>query len=226
LKNRLKLTVCLVLGMAAHITAFAADTLENWLPEQCHYHGEFTQTRTLKVLPQPLQSSGRFLFDCNAGVIWQTASPVSSTLIYTAVNTHFQINGLGESKLLKGIVHNHTATMLLALMAGNTRYLHRDFVAEPDAISDGGSVGTMTLIPKNAAIKRYLAHILLKKTSGTMEISLIRNPEESTLISTSGMTHFKTDSEQLCRELFGQESVACEGLYSPASLADALQTDR
>ena len=67
--------------------AFAADTnvfLTNWLAAQSTlktWTADFTQTRTLKTLKQPLRSNGRLIFAAPNNFRWQLGDPAQTIAI-------------------------------------------------------------------------------------------------------------------------------------------------
>lgn len=44
--------------------------------------GSFQQKKFIAVLPQPLHSSGRFHYQRNAGLLWETVEPIASRLVF------------------------------------------------------------------------------------------------------------------------------------------------
>lgn len=200
--------------------------LESWLPQTCQYHGKFEQTRTLEILPNPLQSSGVFLFDCQAGVIWRTDSPVTNAVIYTNQKRHFRVGSNNQVKQLKGVVHTNMSSMLQALMGGDVSHLTKNFTTQLITNQETAGVDNLILSPASTSIKRHLQEIQLQKEQETMTILLVNSETERTRISTSEITTFRRPGIEECREVFGIDSLTCEGLYFPAKLADELKTER
>ncbi len=218
--------VCLLVFLVLFEKALSSDLLENWLPQTCQYHGKFQQTRTLEALPNPLQSSGVFLFDCDAGIIWHTDTPVISSVIYTNQKQHFRISANTQGKLLKGLVHANMSSMLQALMGGDVTHLTKIFTVELIANPETDAAEELKLLPKSAALKRHLQEIQLQKTAAEMNIWLINDETKSTRISTLEIAEFQRPATEQCHHLFGADSLNCEALYFPAKLADAIKTER
>ena len=69
------------------VSAFAADTnafLTNWLAAQSQlktWTADFTQTRTIKTLKQPLRSQGKLIFAAPNNFRWQLGEPAQTIAI-------------------------------------------------------------------------------------------------------------------------------------------------
>ena len=219
-------TICFLAFLVLAEKSISSDVLEDWLPQTCQYHGKFQQTRTLDLLPNPLRSSGVFLFDCKAGVIWHTDQPIASSVVYTNQKHHFRISTDNQGKLLKGLVHANMSSMLQALMGGDVSHLTRNFTTQ--LTSNQGTTGAddLHLLPVNTSIKRHLQEIRLQKKALSMDILLVNNETKRTRISTSEISEFKRSGTEECQELFGIDSLACEALYFPIKLTDAIKAER
>jgi len=194
-----------------------AETIAPWLPRQCHYSGVFIQVRTLPSLPVPLHSNGAFLVNCEAGVIWQTLSPIGETIIYTSDNISFRISSQIEQ--LEGIVHQQMSTMLRALMGGRPEYLLQRFSAEIKS-------DTLVLIPISATVSRYFKQIELTRSDSGIEILLVNSDIANTRISVSETRPLEQPGYEACRSFFNTTSKACDALFSPAVTAESLGTER
>lgn len=84
--NALRRLLCAALLLVA-VGVQAADDLaadvRKRLDASPVLRGDFTQTRTLKGLRNPLVSRGDFLLAREKGIVWQTRQPFASTLVAT-----------------------------------------------------------------------------------------------------------------------------------------------
>ncbi len=213
--------LCLLATILLPAILRADESLQSWLPERCEYHGQFEQTRLLQELPSPLISNGRFFFDCQAGVIWQTETPIFNTTIYTKDGVNFRFGREGSVSLLKGLVHGNMSSSLRSLMAGNVSSLSEKFI-----IAQGSTGETeLELIPNRAAAKKHLQKVLLRRSGEGIEIDLVNSETTQTSISISEITEFQSSGSQVCQAIFTALPPICEGLYFPRKVMDAIQTD-
>ncbi|MBX2867279.1 MAG: outer-membrane lipoprotein carrier protein LolA [Acidiferrobacterales bacterium] len=199
----------------------AAESLQDWLPKSCQYHGEFEQNRVLEELPAPLRSTGRFLFDCRAGVIWHTETPVKNTTIYTSEDLNFRFDREGSVSALKGLVHRGMSTSLRALMGGDISSLNQNFTIVPEP--DDETV--VEFIPNQISARKHLQKILLRRSDNTIDIELVRNEKSNTAISILETSEFRFQGTEECASIFKKSPLLCESLYFPRKVMDMLQTD-
>ena len=195
-------------------TASANADLDSVLAKQCWFSGTFTQEKFLKGLPVPLKSDGKFLFDCDRGLIWHTASPIVDTKIYTISSSHFALNDKHEIEVLDSLIQTTIASLLLDIMSANTQAIANNF-----AIKRSGS-NSISLTPNSAFLKKGIQSILLKKglSKKALTIELVDNKSQSTRIH-SVETH-QSDSKQSalanCQTHFINK-LTCDILDNPSS---------
>ena len=196
------------------------NQLNSFLAQDCYYHGNFEQTRSLDFLPVPLVSSGSFVFSCDHGVVWQTLQPLFETVIYTTDSLHFRMQQHDRIDLLQGILHSNMATMLRAIMGGDTGLIENNFsVSTLDQ-------NNMSLTPRKATVAKYLHQIDLGKEPQGLSISMINSETESTRIVISELEVFTTLSFSQCEALFKATVLACKALFTPREVADAIGSQR
>lgn len=95
-----KLAATLLLsGMSvlASMPSLAATPSLEDITRQLHIsatlEGDFVQRKYLNILPHPLQSSGRFAFNADTGLVWETERPLHSKLTFSADGILQEQNG-------------------------------------------------------------------------------------------------------------------------------------
>lgn len=188
--------------------------LDNVLAKQCRFSGTFRQEKSLKGLPVPLKSNGRFLFDCDLGLIWHTATPITETKIYTMASTHFQLDDKREIDALDDVIQTTIAKLLLDIMSANQEAITKNFKINsinPNSVS---------LTPNNTFLKKGIQSILLNKMpeKNTLMIELIDQQSQSTRIYSveTQKNESKLASLSNCQSLFKNEPT-CDVFENPSS---------
>jgi hypothetical protein len=107
----------------------------------CKYTASFKQERNFDELENPVVSTGRFLFSCNRGLLWEVHIPIPDTRVYTKARLNFRIKRNAEVTQLHNIAESHTANLLLNFLGGNTEALKKDF----DLINDENAPDAVVL---------------------------------------------------------------------------------
>jgi len=188
--------------------------LENVLAKQCRFSGTFTQEKSLKGLPIPLKSNGSFLFDCDLGLIWHTATPITETKVYTMTSSHFQLDDKREIEALDDIIQTTIAKLLLDIMSADQEAITNSFKINS---IDQNSV---SLIPNSTFLKKGIQSILLNKIPqpNSLLIELIDLKSQNTRIHS--VETQKNESKQAslinCLSLFKNQPT-CDILENPSS---------
>lgn len=77
----MKFLPLLALLISPLVNAMTLDTLQQRFTEQPVVRAHFTQTRTIKDLPQPLKSAGNMLIARDRGLLWDQTSPFPMQLL-------------------------------------------------------------------------------------------------------------------------------------------------
>ncbi|MBX2810119.1 MAG: outer membrane lipoprotein carrier protein LolA [Cellvibrionaceae bacterium] len=192
--------------------------LHTILPDTCLFTGDFSQKKQLKGLPAPLTSSGNFLFFCDHGLIWNSLSPFSETLIYTDNNIHYQFDS-GGLHALAGNSHRALAKILIGLMESDHRYIEKNFNIASK--SNRNSENIIQLTPKKKFLKKAISHITLESAFNKNKLlfSIHQHTNESTEIVISNVNKIisadKTDVNQFCTEFFSFNQKPCDALRHP-----------
>lgn len=188
--------------------------LDTVLAKQCWFSGTFTQEKSLKGLPIPLTSDGQFLFDCERGLIWHTATPIIETKIYSLSSNHFDLNEKREIDVLDDVIQTTIAKMLLNIMSANTEAIANNFEITS---ADSNSVA---LIPNSGFIKKGIQSITLQKDleQNALTITLLDNQSQNTRIHSIETYKSESKSASLshCQSLFN-DAVTCDIFDKPSS---------
>ena len=185
---KLFLFICLAtLFASSYGWAQTADDELLLPPSSCVFSGDFKQSKHLKGLPAPIESSGQFFYHCDLGVIWKTISPIEETLVLTNIGESFIIEN-NQSKPLKSQQSKLLSELINGLMGANQQYINENFQIRKQSIT---TAEAFTLIPKKRRLKRGLKQIDLSFAAE----SLSSNSEEvliSILDRNKQWTHIKS----------------------------------
>lgn len=84
---------CALSVSPAFAAAPALDEITSQLQISETLAGEFVQRKFLSILPHPLQSSGRFAFQPDTGLEWETQQPLHSKLTFSTEGILQEQNG-------------------------------------------------------------------------------------------------------------------------------------
>ena len=89
----MKFLPLLALLISPFVSALTLDDLQQRFTEQPVIRAHFDQTRTIKDLPQPLQSQGQMLIARDQGLLWDQTSPFPMQLLLDDKRMVQVING-------------------------------------------------------------------------------------------------------------------------------------
>ncbi|QUN05717.1 outer membrane lipoprotein carrier protein LolA [Shewanella yunxiaonensis] len=135
--------------------------------------GSFQQTRWLRVLKQPLYSSGRFIFAPNEGMLWQQQQPFATTLILKQQQL-LQIDSQGQLSVQQTSDAPTALASLLpklmqALLAGNIEYLQQHFALYLQQQSSW----QLGLIAKDSQLKTVLPRLILSGEAQPQQLLML-----------------------------------------------------
>ncbi|MFZ5525812.1 MAG: outer membrane lipoprotein carrier protein LolA [Pseudomonadota bacterium] len=123
--------------------------------------GDFEQTKTIKGFKRPLVSRGTFVMARGRGVHWATREPFASTIVVTRDRIR-TLDAAGsntiETRQEPGL--RMVNDLLLALLAGDIKALASRF--QTDLVLDGARGWRLTLLPRDAALGRFVTRIELQ----------------------------------------------------------------
>ncbi|MBX2809802.1 MAG: outer membrane lipoprotein carrier protein LolA [Cellvibrionaceae bacterium] len=220
-------TACLLLISVSLAHSDDASLWHALLPDACFFTGDFSQKKQLAGLPAPLVSEGNFLFYCDSGLIWNSLSPFSESLIYTDNNIHYRFQ---KKRLqpLSGNAHKALAKILIALMRADTAYIDKHFAVSAQLPLDDDSLVHVTLKPKRKLLQKAVRYISLKKThQHRVLFSIHGHGDDATEITMSnvaavvatgvatGVEANNTDFYHHCMHFFDLGRTPCEALRYP-----------
>ena len=191
-------------------------TLQEMLPKDCHFSGEFQQKKQIKSLPVPLNSAGVFSYSCDYGLIWATQSPIQEALVFTKENLHFLVPDNITVENLEGVQHDFIAKLLLGLLSGDTGFIEKEF-----DISETPQSDSLLLKPKSTFVKRAINSVLLKKQpeGKSLSIKITDKNKQSTQIITKQSSQYanKDEFKQHCIREFND---TCDLLLDPERISN------
>lgn len=142
--------------------------------------GNFSQRKFLKVLRNPLLSSGRFIYHQQQGVLWQTQVPVASMLL---LNDNRLISTEGEQDLPVAV-----AKVFKALLGANFQALAPEFTMVGQ-VGNGQQPWQLNLTPKTDLLKKMFANIQLNGDSELRQLTLVEVNGNRTELLFSALEH-------------------------------------
>ena len=149
----------LALLISPFVNALTLDALQQRFTEQPVVRAHFTQTRTIKDLPQPLRSAGNMLIARDQGLLWDQTSPFPMQLLLDDKRMVQAINGQPPQIITaennpQMFQFNH---LLRALFQADRKVLEENFRVE---FSDlGAGRWTLRLTPTTTPLDKIFATI-------------------------------------------------------------------
>lgn len=148
-----------------HAQSPSPSSLPDWLTEAARrmdnaavIRGDFEQIKTIKGFKKPLLSRGRFLIARGQGIQWLTLEPFPSTLVVTRERLITVTEGgvqQMDARQEPGL--RAVNELLMAVLGGDLRALSKRF--QVDGALLGSQGWRMTLVPKDEALRRFIARI-------------------------------------------------------------------
>ncbi len=149
---------------------------------------DFVQTKHLEILSHPLVSKGRFAYRRPGDLRWEYASPLRSVLLATPNGVRRYVHREGRW------VPDASAKVeaVGAVLAEMNLWIRGDFERSKafDATLEPGSPARVKLAPKDAAMKRYIARVVLELGAAPGVIGAVvieEGPKASTRIEFSNV---------------------------------------
>lgn len=140
--------------------------------------GKFQQEKRLKFLTKPLISNGHFFYHQNQGVIWQTQTPVQSTLI---INDAAMLSDQGKQNLPPAF-----GSVFKALLGGEINTLAQNFIV---TAKQQAKSWQLELKPNNAMLQQAISTISISGDTEVREWELQETSGNLTSIQFSEITH-------------------------------------
>jgi len=155
----MKFLPLLALLISPLVNAMTLDTLQQRFTEQPVVRAHFTQTRTIKDLPQPLKSAGNMLIARDRGLLWDQTSPFPMQLLLDDKRMIQAINGQPPQIITaennpQMFQFNH---LLRALFQADRKVLEENFRVEFADL--GAGRWTLRLTPITTPLDKIFATI-------------------------------------------------------------------
>ncbi|MEX3021764.1 outer membrane lipoprotein carrier protein LolA [Kluyvera sp. STS39-E] len=181
----MKFLPLLMLLISPLVNALTLDTLQQRFTEQPVVRAHFTQTRTIKDMPQPLRSAGQMLIARDQGLLWDQTSPFPMQLLLDDKRMVQSINGQPPQTITaennpQMFQFNH---LLRALFQADRKVLEENFRVEFADLGDGR--WTLRLTPITTPLDKIFATIDLGGKTYLESIKLNDKQGDSTDIALS-----------------------------------------
>jgi hypothetical protein len=188
------LSVLALLTLSALANAFDLQQLSAQLAKPEVIHGQFTQEKHLRALPQPLISKGSFVLAKNHGLLW---------LLKTPLQQDYRISTKGIARRDDNgwqLLPNKSAgaeqnRLFLAVLQGDSSGLQRDFEL---ALSGDAQQWKLTLTPRSLLLKQVFNQINIDGGALVQTIELLETQGDSTVLrmQDSNASQPLSDAEQ------------------------------
>jgi hypothetical protein len=188
------LSVLALLTLSALANAFDLQQLSAQLAKPDVIHGQFTQEKHLRALPQPLISKGSFVLAKNHGLLW---------LLKTPLQQDYRISAKGIARRDDNgwqLLPNKSAgaeqnRLFLAVLQGDSSGLQRDFEL---ALSGDAQQWKLTLTPRSLLLKQVFNQINIDGGALVQTIELLETQGDSTVLrmQDSNASQPLSDAEQ------------------------------
>lgn len=173
---------------SARVQAQLPSALPDWLLEAARrmdsaavIRGDFEQTKAIKGFKKPLLSRGRFLIARGRGIQWLTQEPFPSTLVVTRERLMTVTDGgvqQMDARQEPGL--RAVNELLMAVLGGDLRALNARFQVEGSL--QGSQGWRMTLVPKDAALLRFIARIDMEGDRHVQQVRLLEGSGDESRI--------------------------------------------
>ena len=183
-----------LLTLSSLANAFDLQQLSEQLAKPDVIHGQFTQEKHLRALPQPLISKGSFVLAKNHGLLWLLKTPLQQDYRISAKGIARR-DATGWQLLPNKSAGAEQNRLFLAVLQGDSSGLQRDFEL---ALSGDAQKWQLTLTPRSVLLKQVFNQINISGGALVNTIELLETQGDSTVLrmqdSTAGQP--LSDAEQ------------------------------
>lgn len=122
-------------GEAAGNTEALIRALDERIAFEAEISGSFEQKKYISVLPEPLQSHGKFAYGHDSGLIWETLAPIANRLVFDKQGISQSVEGKTVWEIDGGQPAVVTITQVISSV------LAADWATLSEYFSIAGSVG-------------------------------------------------------------------------------------
>jgi hypothetical protein len=188
------LSVLALLTLSALANAFDLQQLSAQLAKPDVIHGQFTQEKHLRALPQPLISKGSFVLAKNHGLLWLLKTPLLQDYRISAKGIARRDDN-GWQLLPNKSAGAEQNRLFLAVLQGDSSGLQRDFEL---ALSGDAQQWKLTLTPRSLLLKQVFNQINIDGGTLVQTIELLETQGDSTVLrmQDSNASQPLSDAEQ------------------------------
>ncbi|MCO7035779.1 outer membrane lipoprotein carrier protein LolA [Pseudomonas carnis] len=166
----------LLLSFSAH--AFDLQQLSDQLAKPSVIHGNFTQEKHLRALPQPLVSKGTFVLAKDHGLLWLLKTPLQQDYRITSQGIARR-DANGWQLLPNKSAGAEQNRLFLAVLQGDSSGLQRDFDLQ---LQGEAQQWKLTLTPRSLLLKQVFTQINIDGGALVRTIELLETQGDSTLL--------------------------------------------
>lgn len=184
----------LLLSIPGLAHAFDLQQLSDHLAKPSVIHGNFTQEKHLRALPQPLTSKGTFVLAKDHGLLWLLKTPLQQDYRISA-NGIARRDANGWQLLPNKSAGAEQNRLFLAVLQGDSSGLQRDFELQ---LQGEAQQWKLTLIPRSLLLKQVFTQINIDGGELVQKIELLETQGDSTVLRMQDSTSSQhlSDAEQ------------------------------
>ncbi len=184
----------LLLGIPGFAQAFDLQQLSDQLAKPSVIHGNFTQEKHLRALPQPLVSKGTFVLAKDHGLLWLLKTPLQQDYRISAQGIA-RLDAAGWQLLPNKSAGAEQNRLFLAVLQGDSSGLQRDFELQ---LQGEAKQWKLTLIPRSLLLKQVFTQINIDGGELVQNIELLETQGDSTVLRMQDSTASQplSDAEQ------------------------------
>ncbi|MCR4539625.1 outer membrane lipoprotein carrier protein LolA [Pseudomonas sp. 18.1.10] len=168
----------LLLSVSGMAHAFDLQQLSDQLAKPSVIHGNFTQEKHLRALPQPLVSKGTFVLAKDHGLLWLLKTPLQQDYRISAQGIARR-DATGWQPLPNKSAGAEQNRLFLAVLQGDSSGLQRDFELQ---LKGAANDWKLTLIPRSLLLKQVFTQINIDGGELVQNIELLETQGDSTLL--------------------------------------------
>ena len=158
--------------------AFDLQQLSDQLAKPSVIHGNFTQEKHLRALPQPLVSKGTFVLAKDHGLLWLLKTPLQQDYRITSQGIARR-DANGWQLLPNKSAGAEQNRLFLAVLQGDSSGLQRDFDLQ---LQGEAQQWKLTLTPRSLLLKQVFTQINIDGGALVRTIELLETQGDSTLL--------------------------------------------
>ena len=168
----------LLLSVSGMAHAFDLQQLSDQLAKPSVIHGNFTQEKHLRALPQPLVSKGSFVLAKDHGLLWLLKTPLQQDYRISAQGIARR-DATGWQLLPNKSAGAEQNRLFLAVLQGDSSGLQRDFELQ---LQGEAKQWKLTLTPRSLLLKQVFTQINIDGGDLVQSIELLETQGDSTLL--------------------------------------------